>query len=93
MPVECAALQTSELILNNNQLVKIPVELASAPKLRVLRVEENCLDAAGFPAEFLRNSPVSLIAMDGNPIVSRSFQNLEGYEAYSERYTATKRKL
>jgi hypothetical protein len=93
LPAECAELQTTELILNKNQLSKIPVELGKAPKLKVLRVEENCLHGDGFPAEFLRISPVSLIAMDGNPIVARTFQGLDGYESYAERYTATKRKM
>ena len=86
-------LQVSELNLNQNQVSKISESIAQCPRLKVLRLEENCLKATSIPIKLLTDSQVSLLAVDGNLFESKDFQNLEGYEKYLERYTATKKKM
>lgn len=46
----------------------------------MLRVEENCLPLAAFTSRILRESPVSLLAVDGNVFDMKSFQALDGYD-------------
>jgi len=89
--VEC--LQVSELNLNQNQVSTISESVASCPRLKVLRVEENCLQLSSIPAKLLIESQVSLLAIDGNLFELRDFHDAEGYEQYMERYTATKKKI
>jgi len=52
-------------------------------RLKVLRVEENCLPLAVFTPRILRESPVSLLAVDGNVFDMKSFQALDGYDQVS----------
>jgi len=49
----------------------------------VLRVEENCLPLAAFTPRIFRESPVSLLAVDGNVFDMKSFQALDGYDQVS----------
>lgn len=93
VPDEIDTLNVSELNLNQNRVNKISSKLAEWPRLKVLRVEENCLTIDGLPTELLKNSTVSLISFDGNLFDSKQFQNLDGYDSYLERYTATKKKF
>jgi len=93
VPDEIGCLNVTELNLNQNRLVKLTAKLADWPRLKVLRIEENCMPIDGLPNELLANSSVSLIAYDGNLFENKAFQNLDGYENYLERYTATKKKF
>jgi len=93
LPAECAELKTHELILNRNQIARIPAELGKAVNLKVLRIEENCVDKSGLPAELLRDSKLVLIAFDGNVLTQRQFQGIAGHDQYSARFTATKMKM
>jgi len=93
IPAECGSLTASELNLDRNQIAVIPAALAQAGRLKVLRVEENCIDRTGVPTEFLRDSPCSLFVYDGNPVMTRQLQGIEGFDAYSARFTATKKKF
>lgn len=93
VPDAVGCLNVTELNLNQNRLAKLSSKLAEWPRLKVLRVEENCLPIDGLPSELLSSSAVSLIAFDGNLFDTKSFQNLDGYEKYLDRYTATKKKL
>lgn len=85
-------MQATELILNNNRLRLLHPNLSKCPRLKILRVEENCLDKFQFPPEILIHSQISLIAFSGNLFQFSDFQQLPGYEEYQERYTAIKRK-
>ena len=82
-----------ELVLNRNQIAEIPAELGSAANLKVLRVEENCIAKSGIPVELLRDSNLVLIAFDGNVLTQRHFQDINGHDQYSKRFTATKMKM
>ncbi|GMS83219.1 hypothetical protein PENTCL1PPCAC_5394 [Pristionchus entomophagus] len=84
----------SELVANQNQLSRLN---SAAPtrceRLRTLRVEENCLGKEQFDRHILENSSISLITHAGNFFQDKDFQDLPGYSAYQERYTATRKKM
>lgn len=82
-----------EINLNQNQIGSITSDIASAPRLKVLRLEENCLPLASIPAKILLDSQISLLAVDGNLFQSKELMDYPGYEAYMERYTASKKKI
>lgn len=86
-------LNAIELNVNQNQISRLSESLAACPRLKVLRIEENCLPLAAFTPRILRESPVSLLAIDGNVFDMKSFQELDGYDQYMERYTSTKKKF
>jgi hypothetical protein len=60
---------------------------------QVLRVERNKLEMGAMPPRLLSDSTVNLIVFDGNPITTRQFQSIEGYDLYEKRYTASKKKM
>ncbi len=82
-----------ELNLNQNQLSALPDELAECPNLKVLRVEENCLTIDSFTQRILKDSKISLLALDGNLFQEKDLHHVPGYEDYMEKYTATKKKM
>lgn len=85
-------LNAIELNLNRNRLNKLNDSLADCKNLRVLRVEENCLDKKEFTEKILANSSISLITHSGNLFQDKDFQGLSGFDDYQLRFTATKRK-
>eukprot|EP00037_Helgoeca_nana_P029872 m.362697 g.362697 ORF g.362697 m.362697 type:complete len:243 (+) comp28065_c4_seq1:159-887(+) len=93
LPVDCGTLGVEELNLDGNQLSELAPTLADAPRLRVLRVERNKLEMGAMPPRLLSDSTVNLIVFDGNPITTRQFQSIEGYDLYEKRYTASKKKM
>ncbi|KHJ43308.1 leucine Rich repeat-containing domain protein [Trichuris suis] len=82
-----------ELNLNQNQLSSISESIADCSRLKVLRVEENCLAADSFWCKILSDSQIALLAVEGNLFDMREFRELDGYQRYMERFTATKRKM
>lgn len=86
-------LQVTELNVNQNQISVIAEELADCPKLKILRIEENCLPIAAIHSRILKESKISNIYLDGNMFQSKQFVDLDGYEEYMERYTAVKKKM
>nr|XP_053640281.1 leucine-rich repeat-containing protein 57-like [Cherax quadricarinatus] len=86
-------LQAVELNLNMNQISAISPSVASCPRLKTLRLEENCLALASIPEELLVDSQVSLLCVDGNLFKMKEFEEVEGYTKYMERYTAVKKKM
>ncbi|GMT13722.1 hypothetical protein PFISCL1PPCAC_5019, partial [Pristionchus fissidentatus] len=93
-PDDIATLMVSELVANQNQLSRLnSVALTKCERLRTLRVEENCLGKEQFDKHLLENSSISLITHVGNLFQDREFQDLPGYGAYQERYTATRKKM
>lgn len=93
IPAEVGTLYAVELNVNQNQLAAIAVELADCPRLKVLRVEENCLPATALHARILKESKISNLYTDGNLFQSKHFVELDGYEEYMERYTAVRKKM
>ena len=53
---------------------------------------QNCIGPTGIPVEVLRDSQISLLSVEGNPILPRQLAELDGMAAYQTRFTAAKKK-
>lgn len=93
VPQEVKSLQVTELNLNQNQISRISEELSECPKLKTLRLEENCLQITAIHPKILKESIISNLAIEGNLFNSKQFNDLDGYDTYMERYTAVKKKM
>lgn len=93
IPSAAKDLYCTELNLNQNQISSIAEELAQCPKLKTLRLEENCLQITSIPTKILSESVISNISIDGNLFNNKQFTELEGYKIYEERFTAVKKKM
>lgn len=93
VPQEVGTLYVTELNLNQNQISSLSEEIAACPKLKTLRLEENCLQANAFTPRILKESKISNLSVDGNLFQSKQFTDLDGYDVYMERYTAVKKKM
>lgn len=93
LPQGIQRLEATELILNQNQISSIHDDTALCPRLRTLRLEENCLSLQAVPTSLLRDSLVSLLCLEGNLFDKKAVDGVEGWAEYMERYTAVKRKM
>jgi len=93
VPEEVQGIEATEINLNENQISSIHPSIAACPRLKTLRLEENCLSLNAIPSQLLIDSGVSLLSLDGNLFDSKSLDSVTGYDQYMERYTAVKRKL
>lgn len=93
IPDEVSDLQVTELNVNQNQISVISENVALCPKLKTFRIEENCLQASAALSKILKDSQICNLSVDGNLFGSKAFAELEGYEAYMERYTAARKKI
>lgn len=62
------------------QISILVAEVAACPRLKVLRLEENCLELTSIPPAILRDSQVSLFSVEGNLFEVKKLRDLEGYE-------------
>lgn len=93
IPAAAATLPVLELNMNRNALNSIAPELADAPRLKILRVEENCLSIEAFSSRLLKNSNIYMLSVSGNVFDEKDLRTLDGYEDYMERFTANKKKM
>jgi len=93
LPPEISKILAVEININNNQLIGLPENLAECKRLKVFRFEENNIEIKNIPSKILSSSGISLMVFDGNLFTSKAFHDIEGYEEYMKRYTATKRKF
>jgi len=93
VPAAVAKLEATELVLNCNQVSLIAPEVSQCPRLKTLRLEENCLALDSIPTSLLSDSKVSLLALEGNLFDVKKLNGQEGFDKYMERYTAVKRKM
>ncbi|CAH1791481.1 unnamed protein product [Owenia fusiformis] len=93
IPHEVNNMQAIEINLNQNQISRLSESIAECPRLKVLRLEENCLELKAFTTKIMKESQICLLAIEGNVFDNKAFHNLDGYEEYMERYTATKKKF
>lgn len=93
IPSAVKDLQVTELNVNQNQISAIAEEMSECPKLKILRIEENCLPITAIHSKILKESKISNMYVDGNMFQSKQFVDLDGYEEYMERYTAVKKKM
>ena len=83
IPDQLQDLQAIELNLNQNRLSNLPSSLCSCPRLKVLRVEENCLGIDAISKDLLTKSQIAVLAVDGNLFQMRELHDREGYESVS----------
>ncbi|XP_003744856.1 leucine-rich repeat-containing protein 57 [Galendromus occidentalis] len=88
-----ANLNCSELVLNVNQLAVLPSNLAKCPRLKILRVQENCLTLDGIPSCLLSDSTIHSFSVEGNLFEERELHQVDGWEKYQGRFTAAKKKM
>lgn len=93
IPPEVGTLSVTELNCNRNQISTISEEIASCPKLKTLRIEENCFPISEITPRILKESKISNLMIEGNVFLPRALNDMDGYEEYMERYTAVKKKL
>jgi len=87
---DCANLKCVEINLNQNRLCHLPDELSTCRRLKVLRIEENCL--SNVSSVILKESTISTLYFDGNLFDKKQLENTDGWEDYSLRYTQSKQK-
>ena len=62
------------------QISALPGSVAKCPRLKVLRLEENCLEISAFTPEIMKHSKIALLAIEGNVFDVKQFNNLDGYD-------------
>ncbi|RXM92200.1 Leucine-rich repeat-containing protein 57 [Acipenser ruthenus] len=80
VPASVGELQAIEINLNQNQISTVSPEVSRSPRLKVLRLEENCLELSSVPLSLLSQSQVSLLALEGNLFEIKMMRDLEGYD-------------
>lgn len=65
------------------QISTLSPEVSRAPRLKVLRLEENCLELSSIPISILTDSQVSLLSVEGNLFEVKKLRDLEGYDKVS----------
>lgn len=93
IPGEVSGIYATELNLNRNEISSLSSEIANCPRLRILRLQENCLTLGAVHPKLLLESKVANLALEGNLFELKDLANVEGYEAYMERFTAVKKKM
>lgn len=93
VPDGVKTMEAVELNLNQNQVKVLADSIAECSRLRVLRLEENCLELKSFTPRIMKESNIGLLVIEGNVFNSKQFQEVDGYDQYMERYTATKKKF
>lgn len=58
----------------------LSAEVSQCPRLKVLRLEENCLELSSIPVSILSQSQVSLFSVEGNLFEVKKLRDLEGYD-------------
>lgn len=62
------------------QISVLSAEVSRCPRLKVLRLEENCLDLPSIPESILAQSQVSLFSVEGNLFEVKNLRDLDGYD-------------
>jgi Leucine-rich repeat (LRR) protein len=93
IPDYIETLDCIELNLNENRVKIISEKISKCSRLKVLRLEQNLIELNNVPKSLLVESKVSLLNIDGNLFTAKQFEQLDGYDKYIERYTATRRKF
>ena len=55
-------------------------DIASCPRLKVLRLEENCLEKSMITPRILKESQIAVLAIDGNLFPAKDFPHFDGYD-------------
>uniref|UniRef100_A0AC35TX22 Leucine-rich repeat-containing protein 57 n=1 Tax=Rhabditophanes sp. KR3021 TaxID=114890 RepID=A0AC35TX22_9BILA len=93
LPADIGNSSCIEINLDNNKLEKLNDNIANCKRLKVLRLNHNCLTVEVFTKQLMENSPVCKIYFEGNYFEEKQFQQLPGYNQYEQRYTANVNKV
>ncbi|XP_057304115.1 leucine-rich repeat-containing protein 57-like [Hydractinia symbiolongicarpus] len=93
LPNDIKGLKSIELNLNKNRLKELNESISECPRLKVLRIEENCLPLSAMTENILKNSQIAVLAFEGNMFDMKQLQEVEGYNEYISRYSANKKKF
>lgn len=93
LPIGLSNFYASELNLSQNELSSLGEDLHQAPRLKILKLEENCLSIEAISPSLLRDSKIHTLTVEGNLFEEKQLGMLEGYNEYTERYTAMKKKM
>lgn len=93
VPTGMSSLFAAEVNLSQNEISSLSEDLYQAPRLKILRLDENCLSLDSIYPSLLRDSKIHTLSVDGNLFESKQLALLEGYNEYTERYTAMKKKM
>lgn len=66
------------------------MQISHCPRLKVLRLEENCLELSMLPQSILSDSQISLLAVEGNLFEIKKLRELEGYDKVCEFFVFKK---
>ena len=80
LPENMETFQGIELNVNRNKISKMPPSLMKCPRLKVLRMEENILELSAITCEFLRESQVAVLAVEGNWFQMKDLYEQDGYD-------------
>ncbi|KAL3278459.1 hypothetical protein HHI36_013780 [Cryptolaemus montrouzieri] len=93
IPSDISGLHVTELNLNQNQITFISAQIAECPRLKTLRLEENCLQLSAISPKILRDSKIANLSVDGNLFEVKQLSDIDGYEIYMDRFTAVRKKM
>nr|CAD7200343.1 unnamed protein product [Timema douglasi] len=83
--IQVSELNVTELNLNQNQISSISDMISRCPRLKTLRLEENCLQLSAIHSSILADSKVSILALDGNLFDKKNLADIEGFDKYMDR--------
>lgn len=92
IPDDIKFLNVIELILCKNRLSMISDSIADCPRLKVLRLDQNCLSVNSFPRRLFPDSQVTILTIDGNKFDPDDLKALPDYDKFMQRYFAATRK-
>nr|CAD7460059.1 unnamed protein product [Timema tahoe] len=84
VPNRVSELNVTELNLNQNQISSISDMISRCPRLKTLRLEENCLQLSAIHSSILADSKVSILALDGNLFDKKNLADTEGFDKYMD---------
>ncbi|XP_008481390.1 leucine-rich repeat-containing protein 57-like [Diaphorina citri] len=93
IPDGIGKMKVIEMNLNKNQICHISPDISECVRLKILRLEENCLAINAIPTCILTSSNVCTLNVEGNLFEMKAFQQLDGYNNYMDRYTSVKKKM
>lgn len=93
VPDGIGKMRVIEINLNKNQISHLSPDVSECTRLKILRLEENCLSISAIPTCILTSSNVCTLNVEGNLFDMKAFQQLDGYNIYMDRYTSVKKKM
>ncbi|KAL1455446.1 hypothetical protein WDU94_009537 [Cyamophila willieti] len=93
IPDGIGKMKVTEMNLNKNQISHISPDISECTRLKILRLDENCLAITAIPTCILTSSNVCTLNVEGNLFEMKAFQQLDGYNVFMDRYTSVKKKM